>query len=445
MLPDALKDYLTACKDQHLTFDALAPQLVTSGYSPDIITQARQWYDQQSADPKATTPTLSVSAPRRPRIAMVVSLIAAFGLFLLSGLSVSAYLIAADKIPFKNAKLKAQITRVVFSLPFVPKTPKIVLSGIPAAHAQVSRSSYDISVAVDTGSSPGFSIPGLSSLDFSLSGYSDISDPLNPRFTMTVQATKDFTAQLRKPDHNLHIKVDKIPVMFTALLGLEPDILNQMLDNWLVIDTSTLETEARKNLDELISNSDEQLPSNEAEARALELLTRIMEEDIAPDLKMVTEDLDGSSVYKITYQPAPEDISAIASRILLEYDEEATSTDTEEILTAVKQIKAFTLVFYVDRKASYLRRADVTFTIEPDTSDTSESPSSLTDLPLSFTPPSKVAFSIVLKLSDFGQDLPIDVPLGALTPEEFLQKLYDLTGGEFNLLELNPSIPPPAP
>src|SRR3990170_1167366 len=98
MLPDALKDYLTACKDQHLTFDALAPQLVTSGYSPDIITQARQWYDQQSADPKATTPTLSVSAPRRPRIAMVVSLIAAFGLFLLSGLSVSAYLIAADKI-----------------------------------------------------------------------------------------------------------------------------------------------------------------------------------------------------------------------------------------------------------------------------------------------------------------------------------------------------------
>ena len=129
----------------------------------------------------------------------------------------------------------------------------------------------------------------------------------------------------------------------------------------------------------------------------------------------------------------------------MEYDEEATSTDTEEILTAVKQIKAFTLVFYVDRKASYLRRADVTFTIEPDTSDTSESPSSLTDLPLSFTPPSKVAFSIVLKLSDFGQDLPIDVPLGALTPEEFLQKLYDLTGGEFNLLGLNPSIPPPAP
>lgn len=438
-MPDVLKTYLQDCKDKKLSFDQVHPQLINSGYSPEVIAEAKIWYDKLDAPvttslPPAIPTALDASkftpeTPRKSKKALIASLVLGLFIFLLSGLSVSAYLIAADKIPFSNSKLKAQISKIVFSIPFVPKTPKIVLAGIPSAHEKVSKSSYNISLAIDSDGTQGMSIPGLNSLDFILTGYSDISDPKNPRFTMAVQASKEISAQVRKPDQNLYLKVDQVPVIFTAALGLEPAILDQLLANWLIIDTSTLETEARKNLDELVSDTDTNLTQTEAEARAMALLTRILEEDIAPDLVMTSEMIDSSPVYKITYQPSTEDLTKIVSKILLEYEEDSDSNDSVETLEAVKQIKNLSVVFYVDKKESYMRRFDLTLSVEPEMNDDKDLPSSLSDLPLSFAPPSKASISMVLKLSDFGKDLPIEVPSPALTPEEFLQLFYDTVGG----------------
>jgi len=441
MLPEALKTYLSACKDQGLAFDTLVPQLVSSGYSSEVVELARSWFDQSPAAaspaPAAASPGIPAPVRRRPK-----ALFAALGIglfvFLLSGLSASAYLIAADKIPFPNAGLKNTISKIVFSIPFVPKTPKFVLAGVPAAHAKVSRSTFDISMAVDTGQSAGLAMLGLGSLDVSLTGFTDITDPKNPRFTMTANAFRDFEVQMRKPDTNLYLKVDKIPVALTAMMGIEPDIINQLMANWLVIDTSALQTEARKNLDELLTETDENITQTEAEARAMALLTRITEEDIAPDLQMVKEDLDGHPVYKISYQPTPDDLKAIASKILLEYSEEVDSNDPQQIMEFVTSIKNPTLVMYVDRSESYLRRLDLTFTIEPPVAD-DLSPSTLSELPLAFEPPARATFATVIKWSNFGQDQAIDVPSPALTPEEFLQLYYDTAGPSMSPLGLNPA------
>ena len=429
MLPDSLKEYLKTCKDQQLPFETVSQSLVTSGYSPDVIASAKSWYEgPPSASPSAVSvQPATVAAPSTPPSRrsplLLISLVFGLLLFLLVGTSVSAYLIATDKIPLKNKILKAQISRVVFSIPFVPKTPKVVFAGVPAAHAKVSKSSFDVSLAVNSDDFK--DLLGANRLDFSLAGYSDISDPENPKFSMSIQATKDFSLEIRRPDDRLYLKANQVPLLALVALGLEPDKLQPLLTNWLVIDTSSLATSARANLDELVSRSDEHLSDSEADARAEALFTKILEEDIAPALTMTSESLDGNPVYKITFAPDQKLLTQIVTKILLEYQEESTGDDRAKTLDSISAIKSFQTILYVDRKESYLRRFDLTMSLEstPDSDQSSPPP-----LPFALNGPAKASFSIVAKLSDFGKDIPIPVPDSALTPEEFYQKFIEVTG-----------------
>lgn len=44
MLPTDLENYLIACRNQKLPFDAVAPKLAAAGWGADMILSAKTWY-----------------------------------------------------------------------------------------------------------------------------------------------------------------------------------------------------------------------------------------------------------------------------------------------------------------------------------------------------------------------------------------------------------------
>lgn len=450
MLPDSLKEYLKTCKDQHLPFTSVSPGLVNSGYSPDIIAAAQTWYEASPAPleprptPPASLPLASSPAKRSP--GLVVSVIVGLVLFLLIGTSVSAYLIAADKIPFKNKNLKAKISQVVFAVPFIPKTPKYVLQQAGEAHKKLSKSSFDFSLAVKANGDSLSQLFGSNNLDISVKGYTDYSDLDSPRASLSAFITRDFGFEVRKPDaKNLFLKVHKLPLLLFSLIGVTDTakINNLLTSDWIRIDTSTLDTNARELLGTGLPDTSTQ---SDVDHVLQETLAKLLLEDVFPALVMTKEKVDEFSIYKIQFKPSPDLLDKIIDTIKTEAKNLGPSTSTIPVLgTSTLDSKAsdsvhdLTVNLYVDQKDFYIRRGDIAFNLVlPEASGSDVTP------PL-FASSTSASFAGVLKLSDFGTDMPIETPADSITPEQLYERFMAeaeslFGGGGFGLLgAINPS------
>ena len=370
--------------------------------------------------PAGTTANPSPQSPKKA--GLIIGVILALIVFLTSGVSAGAYLIATDKIPLANQPLKDQITRIVFSMPFVPKTPLQVLRLASIAHKNIAKNSFDLSIAVTSGDFQ--DLLGSNNLDVSMVGFSDYTDPTDPKVSFTINITRDFSLDLRKKDKNLYLKVNKLPLFIYPILGLEPEKISPLLDNWLVIDTTPLETEARKSLDNLqksdqVDSSDEALDS---------LFKQLVDEDILPNLKMTSETVDTTPIYKLVYAPTPEQLDAIIEKLSDYQPESAQNINLLGVSTAADDPKASDIVknpiltIYIDQKSYFVTKTEVSLNLESLRENDSETSSPFADIP------DKVTLVGVVKLSDFGHDVSIDIPESALTPDDFYQKFIDVSG-----------------
>jgi hypothetical protein len=215
--------------------------------------------------------------------------------------------------------------------------------------------------------------------------------------------------------------------LFTIALGItDEEKLNELLtSDWIKIDTSTLDTEARQ----LLGNQNTDTKSQtEVEKELEEALSKIALDDVLPNLVM-SNDKDGSdSVYKIQFKPSPEVLDKVFEKIDKEFKKLGPNTSTMPVLgvstldqKASDVIKDLVVNIYINQKNYYIHRSDIAFNVVPD-----KSISDSTSSPLAS--PSSISFAGVLKFSDFGVDVPIDTPEKSVTPEEFYQKL--MTDGE---------------
>ncbi|MGI5827752.1 MAG: hypothetical protein ACOX6V_01880 [Patescibacteria group bacterium] len=188
MLDSSLLEYLQKCKQSVLPFEIVSQELIKIGWQQDKIEEARQWYSgtstsqvpeaalraqsntplsqfesvtsssqpsinkgnlsfSQSQNSDTTSEIKKTSFGLKSRVGTIVGLVVGGLLLLTSTTGVLAYMVAVEKIPVKNEFIKRSADTIVLTVPFIPKTPKIVLSRALMAHQQVSQSSLDFSIA----------------------------------------------------------------------------------------------------------------------------------------------------------------------------------------------------------------------------------------------------------------------------------------------------------
>jgi len=447
MLNPELEKYLQECKSKNITFDLIEKSLLTSKYPTEIIDQARNWYNQPSTPLfvlpiQNTTPIQTVYTNNeqqlkepslRPKL-FIIFLLLLLPVFLIA----SFYAIATEKIKLPYPEIQQRISAVYYSLPIVPKTPEMVIAQAIVAHQKILKNSFDLSLSMSGLPSETSSLLGSSNnIDLSFKGFVDYSQSKNPKFNLSFFLGKDLNIEVRKKDANVYIQVPKIPPTLYLTFGLEPEKFKPLLANWVSFDTTPLETEASKKIDEIKLQE-----KTKSQKTGEDNFSKLFKEKVLPLLRMTSEELEGKPVYKIRFKPTAGELDSLVEGIKEASNTKAITAPELSLKTGYKlpktseYIKNLEVLIYIGRKDSYIYRSDVSLSL--DYSSLYSSPVGMTPVPVISGPTSPVAIVGVLKLSDFGVDVPIDTPSQSLTQEEFYQKFLELQPGGLlgNLLSM---------
>jgi hypothetical protein len=376
-----------------------------------------------SDQPQVITP--SVLAPEesetpKPKNKLKVILSVFFSLVILALVASSAlaYAVAYDKIKLsKNPDLQNKISLFVQNLSFMPKTPKYVFAQAAIAQEKITKESFDISLAID---SKDFSkMIGLSSLDMAAKGKIDYTDPKDPKVSVDISITKDFNLELRKSDPVLFFKINKLPGLLLAAIGLKTEQFEPLTGKWIALDTTPLSTEARKNLED-----------QEVEPLSRDFVSEsignFLDDRVLSKLAMEKTTIDGNAVYKIS-MTADADLIDYLSQKVDEASKRAggASLDslTEPGAKLSDMVKRLSWEFNVDQKDYYIRKVVISTDLEVDQSGygnlflgTSTSASNKSNISIAFA----------VKLDDFGKEVLIEKPTDSITFEEFTSRISDI-------------------
>lgn len=318
-----------------------------------------------------------------------------------------AYAITYGKIKINRPEIENPIAYFVQSLPFTPKTPKFLLTATLNAHKKINKHSIDLSFVYE--SDQLMSVLGASRLDAQVKGAADYSDIKNPLLNLSIDITKDFNVELRKPGKTLYGKINKLPVFLLTFLGLSPsEKLDSVLSQWFSYDTTPLETEARKSLD-LNNNT---TITNKAIQDAID---KHLNEKAMGFFKVSDDKLDGFSTYKITL---------ISNDQFLDYIDEQTKKDRPSNFDSQYKtsdyISDLKLDCWIDQKSYYLRKVSVSYKMN----NKLGSMFGLSANPIGNQ--SKSTVGMVLIMSDFNKPVVIDIPPNSISIEEYSRQLMEL-------------------
>ena len=358
-----------------------------------------------------------------------------FSVLILAGLGGLTYAVAYEKIKLeKYPDLQKQVSYFVMELPFMPKTPKYLLAKSAMAHQDITKQSFDISIAIDSADISSFL--GLSNLDIQAKGAFDYTDPKNVFGNLEVSFTKDFNAEFRKKDEMLYFKLNKLPSFFFAFLGISTTNFDPLMNKWVSYDTTPLETEARKSIQEdreIDPLSQEFIDKN---------FEKYIDDEILSKMKLASDVEEGYAVHKITLDADSKMIDYLGEKIEsmsrqksnYVYPQKSTS-ETDKLSDFIKK---FRWEMYIDKETYYTRKVIFNMDLEYDSSDGvgSFSLGSLMN-PLPSNNTAKIAFAA--KFDKFGDEVMVEKPPESITLEEFTDLLSsvisELYGGVFNTVQ----------
>lgn len=353
-------------------------------------------------------PLPSLSRKRHRLVALAIFL----PLVLLLGSGSLAYAIAYNKINLGNSNLQDTISQTIQSLPFTPKTPKFVLEKSLAAHdsKKLTKYSLDLSLAANSNSFTNIlNLPVTSlgtQIQGELKGNIDYANLKNPRFDLNLSLTKDFNVDTKKNDALLFFKVNKVPWQIIApILGLaDTSKLQNFLNTWVSYDTTPLNTEAQRILDQ----SNPQTPyTNEALQKAM---NNFLDQRIEQQIILTEEQNSGFPVYHLQLKPNDALVDYIEQKI----QAGVPSTNTGyKISSYVKKVE---INLWINQKTYYVQEANLSFKYA-----TPATESGLNSF-LSSGPPS-IEVALDIKLSNFNQPVNISVPSQSMTIEQYYNSL----------------------
>ncbi len=410
MLSDELVSYLNECKKLNLSLDQVVAQLHSSGWGSEEISQAKVWYS--GAGDKPATPVKKFS-PKK--ILAIVGFLS--GLVIL-GCGGWAYLVATGKVLVEDVKVKYSAQKLVYSLPFLNKSPEYIISSIALRDKEVLRSGFDASFAL-TGDNL-FAFAGSNSFEAQLKGYIDVTDENNPLFSLTANVTREFELEMRKPDKKLFLKVKKIPSILALALGSSYELITSALDKWIYFDTSTLESAALSRAQSV------EVTGELSDEKTKQVYDRIYKNDILPNLTVVESEYNGNSAYQLIFEPSDQVLDKIVDR-LMALEKSLPNIPTTDELTNIPKVSSFMksskFFIWVDKDYQILE-ISISGSIDPDSivdylnshGLSSESESSL----------SNFNYAFVIKVSDLGKKIDIETPTDSIPAEQFYVEMGDV-------------------
>jgi hypothetical protein len=382
----------------------------------------------QPAIPRADLPQVFTSnvAPetamsnggRKPKKGLIFLILAFILVVLLAGTGGLTWAVAYEKIKLeKYPDFQKKVSAFVMELPFTPKTPKFLLARTAMAHQDITKQAFDISMAIDSADLT--SSLGLSNLDIQAKGAFDYSDPKNVFGNLELSFTKDFQMELRKKETMLYFKLNKLPSFLLAFLGISSAQLDPILDKWVSYDTTPLDTEARKSIQEdreVDPLSEEFIDEN---------FEKYIDEEVLSKMELSSAEEEGHAVYKITMDADSDLIDHLgkkleeAERQKSNYAYPPSYQKVEEKLSDF--VKSMKWEIYIDKKAYYTRKVIVSVELEYDQSQGYSTFFMESANPLSQKNEAKIAFA--MKFDKFGEEVVVEQPAESMTFEEFTELL----------------------
>ncbi|KKQ43610.1 MAG: hypothetical protein US62_C0046G0009 [Candidatus Woesebacteria bacterium GW2011_GWA1_37_8] len=379
--------------------------------------------------PTTSEPSTSDSFSPKPKKFKIFLFLFSFILVLIFVcIGLVSYAIAYEKLDIPNyPKVKMIVTNALMSIPFMPKTPKYLIAKTLIAHEKVTKHDYNISMSVD---SPGFAnITGLSKLDMETKGAIDYENPENIIFTMNASITKDFNFEIQKSDKYLYFKINKVPSFLLAILGLQAEQFEPVLNKWVSYDTTPLETEASK---EIKKDTEVQ---NMSEEVLKEFEDKYLTETIVKKLKIERVNEDGGDFYKLSIDFDKETLDYLEKTV---NESRGTTLQTENPTKLSDVIKQMNWSMYINTKTYLTHKFSVTSEMEVDKVDPSYG-SAFLGTSDSLTQNSKVKFAMVLKFDKFGEPVVIESPKDAMSFEEFTNHFSGIMRNIYTQL-MNPTL-----
>src|SRR3990172_1697800 len=370
--------------------------------------QVPQTSEAQNPLPATSEPTSTFVSPTSPpppssKKKLVFGIFFLLFLLVLSGMAGLTYAVAYEKIKLdKYPEIQAKVAGFVMALPFTPKTPKYVLSRSALAHKEVTKQSFDISVAVDSDDLA--SSLGLNTIDALVKGEIDYSDPKNFKLLLNASVTKDFNFELKKADKIVYFRVNKLPSFLLSLLGLTPEVFDPLLGKWVAYDTTPLETEARKSMEdkEVDPLSEENLEEN---------LNKYIDDEVLKNMKLETVTEDNIEMYKISLAADSALIDHIGDKIESERNKLEGSSlyrSSGKTPKLSEMLKKFTWEILIDKKNYYTRKVIVEIDLEVDQQNGYFN--LLNPTSTSSSQKSKMSMVLAFKSDKFGEEVVIEPP-----------------------------------
>src|SRR3989344_1361802 len=366
-----------------------------------------------------TNETVIPSQPPKSKKKLFIFGFLIFVFLLFIGAAGLTYAVAYEKIKLeKYPDIQKKVASFVMSLPFMPKTPEYILAKSALAHQDVTKQSFDVSLAIESDDLA--SSIGLSSIDVGAKGSVDYSDPKNLKFLADTSITKEFNFELRKNNKILYFKINKLPAFLLSLLGLKPETFDPVLDKWVAYDTTPLDTEARRSIEdrEIDPLSEEYLEEN---------FSKYIDDKVLEKMKLESVTEDGIEMYKISLDADVELIDHFGDKLEAERSKNKGSSiysTPNEPIKLSEIIKRMNWEMYIDKKDYYTRKVIVQMDMEIDNGDYINP--FLMGTTGSGSEKSKMTFAFAMKSDKFGEEVIIDIPQESITFEEFTNSFSEI-------------------
>lgn len=400
-------------------------QNIQSQFEPPIQVATTEEHLLPSQEPYQNETSGKSKPTKRGKIIFMIVIL--FLLTILFSSAILTYAIAYEKLEISNKPLQRKIAYFVMDyIPFAPATPKYVIEKTALAHETITKSSYNLSLAVNTDKGL-FTDFGFDNFDMKATGVVDFTNPNNIQATADISITNEFGIQIMTKDNVLYFQVSKFPTSIFTLLNVDPSGFDPLVNQWIMYDTTTLESEARSFLDEEISSQ-----KQESKEDTYEKLEKAIDNKILENIKVSDEIYNGYDCYKLEF---------IAIGDLVDYivEKAAESQSKKDLLNggvdnntpekASDYIEEFKVLAWIEKDSFYARKTVFSTTIA-----TGENSFNLSN-PLEFFPNKDDGGTIVtitgaILLDDFGKDVTINIPENPLKIEEAYEILSRAIYGE---------------
>jgi hypothetical protein len=392
---------------------------------PPIKVATTEEHIIQSAEPQQNAKTgNSGSGGNWKKILFIIIL---FFLTLSVSSAALVYAVAYKKVDINNKPLQKKVAHFVMNnIPFAPVTPEYIIEKTALTHKDITKTSYDLSLAVNTdqGSLTDF---GFDNFDMKVVGAVDFTNPNNILATADISVMNAFGMQIMTKDNILYFKVSQFPTNIFSLLNVDPSGFDPLINQWIMYDTSTLDSEARAFLDQEILSKQQELLEDQAGGAE-----EIIDKKILENITVYDEIYNDYDSYRLEFVAAGDMIDYMiekAAESQSRNDLLYTDTVNETTEKPSDYIKEFKVLAWIEKDTFYTRKILFSTTIISD-EDSFDLSSPFGFFPGGGSEKTKITITGAMLLDNFGKDVFINTPDNSLKVEEVYEIFSKAVYGE---------------